>query len=525
MLEISTKSNNYLKMNVYAKNAELEGDENLKTHSLNQKANQENKPFGEAVSLELSNEYVLEKSTYEDMLRESKVQRTLKQGSKGNDVKTLQSNLNYLGYNVGTADGVFGAKTKNAVIAYQRAHGLEVDGIAGPATQNSIASSVALKKAAEVTKNLGVLQQGSKGEAVAKLQRNLVALGYNPKGTDGIFGADTKAAVMLFQEVCGLTADGVVGKNTNDAINRALSNKNAGALSRGLISSEVTSLQNNLKKLGYYSGSADGIFGAGTESAVKRFQRAYGLVQDGVAGSGTKGKIANLLNGSHSVKPVNPKTGDTSIDAILSRLDKGLNVTGSKKTAMITAARELLVKGYDSKFVAGVLGNIQNEGTPGKFESSNYKSNPAAKPEYLRYMDANYGYATKCSGRTLSEVGISVASDMSAKAEASGYKGKFGLGMVQWTGGRATSLIEFYKTKTSKNNPTESECASIEASYIVKELETSYSYVYKNWKMGQATAASAGDIVCREYERPRYKNTEAVSRAANANEIYKIMMG
>ena len=97
--------------------------------------------------------------------------------------------------------------------------------------------------------------------------------------------------------------------------------------------------------------------------------------------------------------------------------------------------------------------------------------------------------------------------------------------MVQWTGGRATSLIEFYKTKTSKNNPTESECASIEASYIVKELETSYSYVYKNWKMGQATAASAGDIVCREYERPRYKNTEAVSRAANANEIYKIMMG
>lgn len=338
MLDISTKSNNYLKMNVYANNAGSEGDLNLKKQSLNQN----NNPFGEAVSLELSNEYVLEKSTYEGMLRESKVQRTLKQGSKGNDVKTLQGNLNYLGYNVGAADGVFGAKTKNAVIAYQRAHGLEVDGIAGPATQNSIARAVAAKQAAEAAaeaaRKAGILQQGSKGEAVVKLQKNLVALGYNPKGTDGIFGADTKAAVMLFQEVCGLTADGVAGKNTNDAINRALNNKNAGALSRGLISGEVTSLQNNLKTLGFYSGSLDGIYGAGTESAVRNFQRAHGLSQDGVAGAGTKQTIATALAAKAAAEA-----------AEKAARENGVLQRGSKGDAVVRLQKNLNALGYDTR--------------------------------------------------------------------------------------------------------------------------------------------------------------------------------
>ncbi len=73
MIDISTKTNNYLKMNVYGNNSGLEVCSNQKTKTQNQESNRENNLFGEAVSLELSNEYVTEKCLCEDMLRESKV--------------------------------------------------------------------------------------------------------------------------------------------------------------------------------------------------------------------------------------------------------------------------------------------------------------------------------------------------------------------------------------------------------------------------------------------------------------------
>jgi len=52
----------------------------------------------------------------------------------GNDVKDLQTYLNTHGYDVGTADGIFGNKTKSAVIAFQTANNLTPDGIVGPKT-------------------------------------------------------------------------------------------------------------------------------------------------------------------------------------------------------------------------------------------------------------------------------------------------------------------------------------------------------------------------------------------------------
>ena len=50
----------------------------------------------------------------------------------------LQDALNYLGYNVGSIDGIFGTRTKNAVISFQNANGLGKDGIVGCATWRRI---------------------------------------------------------------------------------------------------------------------------------------------------------------------------------------------------------------------------------------------------------------------------------------------------------------------------------------------------------------------------------------------------
>ena len=67
---------------------------------------------------------------------------TLKKGSKGDDVKKLQEKLNKLGYDCGTADGVYGNSTVKAVKSFQQDHMLTVDGIAGMATQAAIDEAI-----------------------------------------------------------------------------------------------------------------------------------------------------------------------------------------------------------------------------------------------------------------------------------------------------------------------------------------------------------------------------------------------
>ena len=63
----------------------------------------------------------------------------LKKWSTGESVKLLQTTLNAKGYNAGTADGVFGGNTYNAVVAFQRDCGLSVDGIVGYNTWSELA--------------------------------------------------------------------------------------------------------------------------------------------------------------------------------------------------------------------------------------------------------------------------------------------------------------------------------------------------------------------------------------------------
>jgi len=63
---------------------------------------------------------------------------TIRKGSKGDAVVTLQTALNEAGYDCGTVDGIFGKKTKSAVEAFQKAHGLKVDGIVGRQTWTAL---------------------------------------------------------------------------------------------------------------------------------------------------------------------------------------------------------------------------------------------------------------------------------------------------------------------------------------------------------------------------------------------------
>ena len=67
---------------------------------------------------------------------------TMKKGSSGQAVIDLQGQLHRLGYDPGSIDGDFGPKTHRAVIAFQKAHSLEPDGIVGPRTTAALRSAL-----------------------------------------------------------------------------------------------------------------------------------------------------------------------------------------------------------------------------------------------------------------------------------------------------------------------------------------------------------------------------------------------
>ncbi|HEY9605925.1 MAG TPA: peptidoglycan-binding domain-containing protein [Allocoleopsis sp.] len=81
----------------------------------------------------------------QDLIKEtggvSEVLQLVQEGSSGPLVKQLQERLKEKGFNPGTIDGVFGLGTKSAVRAFQKANGLEPDGVVGPATWKALGMS------------------------------------------------------------------------------------------------------------------------------------------------------------------------------------------------------------------------------------------------------------------------------------------------------------------------------------------------------------------------------------------------
>lgn len=136
----------------------------------------------------------------------------IKSGSRGELVALVQLMLNEKGYSCGSADGIFGTKTKNAVEKYQKAKGLSVDGIVGNNTYAKLFTDCLLKR-------------GSRGELVKALQTRLNEQGYKAGAADSIFGRNTEQAVKALQSVAGITVDGKVGQNTWTAL---LEGKRAG---------------------------------------------------------------------------------------------------------------------------------------------------------------------------------------------------------------------------------------------------------------------------------------------------------
>ena len=230
---------------------------------------------------------------------------SLRKGATGSAVKDLQTKLKKLGFYNAYVDGSYGDTTVAAVKAFQKKYNLTADGVAGSETLKKLDTAY---KNADSDKDDGSLRKGATGSAVKDLQTKLKKLGFYNAYVDGSYGDTTVAAVKAFQKKYNLTADGVAGSETLKKLDSAYKNADSNtstdddSLRKGATGTAVKTLQTNLKKLGFYTAYVDGSFGSTTESAVKAFQKKYGLTADGVAGSATLKKIESAVASASSGK-------------------------------------------------------------------------------------------------------------------------------------------------------------------------------------------------------------------------------
>lgn len=155
-------------------------------------------------------------------------------GARGPKVAAIQYVLKQKGYFHAKITGYYGPITKRAVMAFQKDHGLAVDGVVGPHTKYAMTHYKKAKHHHKMHKKMhvshkkmatcrpcsksGMLAHGARGHQVKKVQRRLARMGYFHAKATGYYGPITKHAVMAFQRKCGLKADGVVGHATRKAM-------------------------------------------------------------------------------------------------------------------------------------------------------------------------------------------------------------------------------------------------------------------------------------------------------------------
>ena len=129
------------------------------------------------------------------------------------------------------------------------------------------------------------------------------------------------------------------------------------ALSKyGSRGTEVRTIQDKLKRWGYYTGNVDGIYGSLTVSAVKRFQQKNGLTVDGIAGTNTLNAMGITSSSSSS-----SSTNNSSNVSLLAKAIYG-EARGESYTGQVAVGAVIMNRVRSSKFPNTIAGVIYQSG-------------------------------------------------------------------------------------------------------------------------------------------------------------------
>ena len=163
------------------------------------------------------------------------------------------------------------------------------------------------------------------------------------------------------------------------------------ALSKyGSRGTEVRTIQEKLKRWGYYSGSVDGIYGSQTVSAVKSFQKKNGLTVDGIAGTQTL-KAMGITSSSSSSSSSN----NSSNVNLLARVVYG-EARGEPYTGQVAVAAVVLNRVKSSKFPNTISGVVYQSGAfdavaDGQINMTPDTTAKKAAQDALNGWDPSYG--------------------------------------------------------------------------------------------------------------------------------------
>lgn len=161
-----------------------------------------------------------------------------------------------------------------------------------------------------------------------------------------------------------------------------------GTSRRGSTGSEVRTIQEKLKRWGYYNGSVDGVYGSKTEEAVRKFQRANGLTVDGIAGRKTLNAMGIYSNSSGS--------GGSSNDLNLLSKVVYSESRGEPYTGQVAVAAIVLNRVKSSSFPNTVAGVVYQAGAFDAVSDGQINLNPdatarKAAQDAMNGWDPTYG--------------------------------------------------------------------------------------------------------------------------------------
>ncbi|MEH2222150.1 peptidoglycan-binding domain-containing protein [Nostoc sp.] len=240
----------------------------------------------------------------------------LKVGSQGERVSELQAALKLLGFYSGAVDGTYSENTASAVSRFKQAAGLNPDGVVDASTwqrlfpNQPVAASTVLSSQPRFNSaiNFPVPTQASNltnvrnpnpnppRQAVTQVptrpkptapKKAVTQVPNNPEPRPATPRKTTTSSTKKPPKRTTSTTRTQSSTTTKRTPGIQYTSEGLPILRIGLRGSEVVKLQQQLKKLGFLKGDADGDFGETTETAVKAAQKRYGLEPDGVVGGST----------------------------------------------------------------------------------------------------------------------------------------------------------------------------------------------------------------------------------------------